>query len=316
MDFVKVVKGLLLTEGTMHPDAKTYLLSNKSRIKSAYGVFAAPTSTVGVDIFPDGEFAQIAHICIQNSPRFTKDYTQIPKFLSSFPLLDLFGNVIDIFKDTTKPTADRNNDSDAELSRWETVMRKSDKIYPIDFPATNPWALTVKQNYEQKLGGFNEGETKYDAYGAVSIEDGVFKLMGQRASAALRKLPPEHFQQSAEGQGINNFLQQILENPKKYNSGAIPYPDKKMGAIYGQETPPLILEIATVAYKLFEQQFAEKIAKHAETNGATGYILKPAARYDSTSKKFDETTKLEMYKMLIKNTLKWDNYREKVATPP
>ncbi len=310
MDFAKVVKKLLAeadptgpasaSPGDL-PKAKEFLKNKKSNLQADYVVFK---NFLGVDVFPMAEFETIIDKTFNLAIRDTKDFQQIPKFLSAYPLLDLFASIQRIFIDNQSDLNKANSLAEGTYNEWKKRLANLKGSAPLDFIATNTWATSIKDYYLSKQTKFNVGELKYDAYGAVSIADGIYKLMAQRASSGFKKLPPEHFTPSALGENVNPFLQKILETPKAYTSGTIPYPDKKMEAIYGQETPSMILEVATHAYNLFEQQLNEKVLKYRQNQN---YEIN-SGLYDAKSDKVNQVAKQEAYKFFLNNKIVWSTY--------
>ena len=287
--------------------AKEYLTTKKGKIASAY-LKAFPIEKFGVDLFPAQQFDTIVYNVNKNSIRSTKDYTQIPKFVVAYPLLDLAAQIKQVYVEKRGSV-----EADKVLDAWVTTLTKGGIATPIDFPATDPWAISVKQAYEKANNkSTNVGALKLDAYGAVSIADGIYKLMAQRASPGLWKLPKDEFEPSQLGQNINKFLEDIIINPQGYTQGVIPYPDKKLSVVYGDETPTMVRNAANAAYALFDQQLTEKVLRH-QSNEA--YEISPSIFDNFETFTLNKVAKQEIYKLFLYNTLDWNRYRKLKATP-
>ena len=287
--------------------AKAYLTSKKGNIAAAY-LKAFPIEKFGVDLFPAQQFDTIVYNVNKNSIRSTKDYTQIPKFVVAYPLLDLAAQIKQVYVEKGgAPQADK------VLEAWVKTLTKGGIATPIDFPATDPWAISVKQAYEKANNkSTNVGALKLEAYGAVSIADGIYKLMAQRASPGIWKLPKDEFDPSQLGQNINKFLEEIIINPQGYTQGIIPYPDKKLSAVYGDETPTMVRNAANAAYALFDQQLTEKLLRH-QSNEA--YEISPTIFDNFETFTLNKSAKQEIYKLFLYNTLDWNKYRKLKGTP-
>jgi hypothetical protein len=274
--------------------AKEFLKLKKGDIKTAYDkAFAA----LGTSIFPETEFETIVYNACKNSVRATKDYKQIPNFVAAYPLLDLASLIKQVYVEPGK--GDKANEALNVLNNFTKRLSSAKLMSPLDYQAVDPWALSVRQSYVKAENKFDVGKLKLEAYSAVSIADCVYKLMNQKASSGLFKLPKKEFQQSEVGKNINTFIEPILKNPENYTSGKIPYPDKKMTAIYGEGTPEKILEIAVASQTLFDQQFQEKFERHKEDEN---FEINPAILNGG------ETTKKEFYTFFLNNKMNWSVY--------
>ena len=231
----------------------------KNTLKQTYDTVFAH---LGVSVFPEAEFDEIIYTVSKNSVRSTKDPNQIPNFQYAFPLIDLAAMVKQAYIEPTG--ANKKDETSARVARATEAYDKfverltTAKLqYPLDYQAIDPWANSVKEAYFKQAAKLDLGKLKLEAYKTVSLETALRELLKQKGSAGLLKLKPETFQPSTAK--MPGFIRNIILAPSEYTSGKIPYPDIKMSAIYGSDTPAKILGIAVAAKSLFDQQFREKV---------------------------------------------------------
>lgn len=223
--------------------------------------------------FPQGDsFKQIIYTVTKNSIRTTQDPEAFNSFglPTIFPLLDLFS----LAKATFVETKNSRLAPEAKKTAVEEIYKgfnqrmelalKSHKFSPIEYPAIDPWAISVRKAYFEKQGRVDIGKLKLESslFKGKSIYDAIFTLLEQRRISRIKLI-----NKTIQIGNATTYIDSILKHPNSYTEGQTPFPDKKIAAIYGDVTD-LLLSVAKNAELLFEQQLKEKNPKNQKANEA------------------------------------------------
>lgn len=233
----------------------------KPAYEKAFGVYFEN----GLGTFPsETDFDLIVYNAAADSLRDTKGKTYASPTETIFPLLDLIALAKEAHK--TSSVDNKRTSTLGVIDNFITNLKSYEKSnkFPLSYTASSPWAKELRDTFIKSKGAVNIGELKLGLKDSKlqtkSFYDLLIALLEDRRTSKIKLINRE----IQIGSALST-IEQVLQNPDRYLQG-IPFPDKKLSAIYGPDVQVLLRDVAFAGQALFKQQYVEKVGTEPPNN--------------------------------------------------
>lgn len=205
-----------------------------------------------------GDLNNIAQTVVASFPRSVKDPKRYQNLIATYPLLDLFAQLYQVYK---KGGSGKLADATAITENFKKQLKDPNvSDIPMEFPTITVWAKDVKKEH-YSFSRQDLGKARLDTINQnLSIYSIVLYLLAIRKQALKPKIPVDKIPPA------DNFVKDIFFNPQVYLSGKKPLPDQKIKALYNEVTVEDLLKISNAAHELFMQQAANNLGIDPKTS--------------------------------------------------